>query len=152
MEEGGARPLLCTKFAALPWRLGRKAVTDAAKASLERLGVGYVDSYMIHWPGVWMNEEYAEGASSLTIWFRGQGTDRHAPAWCPLPKATSCTALHSSTQLYPAASLPCCRVCTGHVPVIPKTTARFSSEAPPQPVGVRRVAWGSAAPPRAPWR
>lgn len=67
MAEGGARPLLCTKFAALPWRLGRKAVTDAAKASLQRLGVNHVDSYMVHWPGVWMNEEYAEGAPSLTM-------------------------------------------------------------------------------------
>jgi aryl-alcohol dehydrogenase-like predicted oxidoreductase len=76
MAEGGARPLLCTKFAALPWRLGRKAVVQAAQASLERLGVGYVDAYMVHGPGVWMNEEYAEGEPALPLMqslFQGRG-------------------------------------------------------------------------------
>lgn len=65
METGGTRPLICTKFAALPWRLGPRAVVDAMKASLDRLGLESVDAYMIHWPGVWQNDEYAEGLADI---------------------------------------------------------------------------------------
>mmetsp|Transcript_39807 Transcript_39807/g.55280 ORF Transcript_39807/g.55280 Transcript_39807/m.55280 type:complete len:393 (+) Transcript_39807:74-1252(+) len=57
----GSRPLVCTKFSALPWRVGRAAVVEALKASLARLQVESVDAYMVHWPGVWQNEEYALG-------------------------------------------------------------------------------------------
>ncbi|KAK3269020.1 hypothetical protein CYMTET_22510, partial [Cymbomonas tetramitiformis] len=34
-------------------------------ASLERLGVDSVDAYMIHWPGVWQNEAYADGLAEV---------------------------------------------------------------------------------------
>ena len=64
LPEGSAKPMVCTKFAALPYRLGPSAVVDALKASLDRLQLESVDAYMIHWPGVWQNDEYAEGEGS----------------------------------------------------------------------------------------
>lgn len=61
VPEGSPRPLVCTKFAALPYRLGRGAVVEALKQSLDRMQIESVDAYMIHWPGVWQNDEYADG-------------------------------------------------------------------------------------------
>ncbi|CAK8565392.1 unnamed protein product [Lathyrus sativus] len=52
---------VATKFAALPWRLGRQSVISALKDSLGRLGMTSVDVYQLHWPGVWGNEGYIDG-------------------------------------------------------------------------------------------
>ncbi|KAF8413442.1 hypothetical protein HHK36_001425 [Tetracentron sinense] len=52
---------IATKFAALPWRLGRQSVLTALKDSLCRLGLSSVDLYQLHWPGVWGNEGYIDG-------------------------------------------------------------------------------------------
>lgn len=52
---------VATKFAALPWRLGRQSVLTALKDSLCRLGLTSVDLYQLHWPGVWGNEGYIDG-------------------------------------------------------------------------------------------
>lgn len=52
---------VATKFAALPWRLGRQSVLTALKDSLCRLGLSSVDLYQLHWPGVWGNEGYIDG-------------------------------------------------------------------------------------------
>ncbi|XP_075643691.1 putative oxidoreductase At1g06690, chloroplastic [Castanea sativa] len=52
---------VATKFAALPWRLGRQSVLNALKDSLCRLGVSSVELYQLHWPGVWGNEGYIDG-------------------------------------------------------------------------------------------
>lgn len=52
---------VATKFAALPWRLGRQSVIAALKDSLCRLGLDSVDLYQLHWPGVWGNEGYIDG-------------------------------------------------------------------------------------------
>ncbi|GAU21586.1 hypothetical protein TSUD_131700 [Trifolium subterraneum] len=48
---------VATKYAALPWRLGRQSVISALKDSLGRLEMTSVDVYQLHWPGVWGNEE-----------------------------------------------------------------------------------------------
>lgn len=40
---------VATKFAALPWRLGRKSVIAALKDSLSRLELSSVDLYQLHW-------------------------------------------------------------------------------------------------------
>ncbi|KAL5977335.1 hypothetical protein ACLOJK_021681 [Asimina triloba] len=40
---------IATKFAALPWRLGRGSVISALKASLSRLGLSSVELYQLHW-------------------------------------------------------------------------------------------------------
>lgn len=53
--------VVATKFAALPWRLGRGSVISALKDSLNRLGLSSVDVYQLHWPGVWGNEGYIDG-------------------------------------------------------------------------------------------
>uniref|UniRef100_A0A0D6QV87 NADP-dependent oxidoreductase domain-containing protein n=1 Tax=Araucaria cunninghamii TaxID=56994 RepID=A0A0D6QV87_ARACU len=53
--------VVATKFAALPWRLGRGSVISALKDSLNRLGLSSVDLYQLHWPGVWGNEGYIDG-------------------------------------------------------------------------------------------
>ncbi|XP_057955561.1 uncharacterized oxidoreductase At1g06690, chloroplastic isoform X2 [Malania oleifera] len=64
-ERKGQNPELdvavATKFAALPWRLGRQSVLSALKDSLCRLGLSSVDLYQLHWPGVWGNEGYIDG-------------------------------------------------------------------------------------------
>ncbi|KAL5791674.1 hypothetical protein ACOSP7_000268 [Xanthoceras sorbifolium] len=52
---------VATKFAALPWRLGRQSVLTALKGSLCRLGLSSVELYQLHWPGVWGNEGYIDG-------------------------------------------------------------------------------------------
>ncbi|CAA7394080.1 unnamed protein product [Spirodela intermedia] len=52
---------IATKFAALPWRLGRQSVVSALKGSLSRLGLSSVDLYQLHWPGIWGNEGYIDG-------------------------------------------------------------------------------------------
>ncbi|KAG8387116.1 hypothetical protein BUALT_Bualt03G0219800 [Buddleja alternifolia] len=52
---------VATKYAALPWRLGRKSVISALKDSLCRLELSSVDLYQLHWPGIWGNEGYIDG-------------------------------------------------------------------------------------------
>ncbi|KAK6917991.1 NADP-dependent oxidoreductase domain [Dillenia turbinata] len=52
---------VATKFAALPWRLGRQSVLAALKDSLCRLGLSTVELYQLHWPGIWGNEGYLDG-------------------------------------------------------------------------------------------
>ncbi len=54
--------LVATKFMPFPWRLNRRALTNALHRSLERLGLARVDLYQIHWPfppypvEVWVEE------------------------------------------------------------------------------------------------
>ncbi|ERM99262.1 uncharacterized oxidoreductase At1g06690, chloroplastic isoform X2 [Amborella trichopoda] len=52
---------VATKFAALPWRLGRGSVVPALKESLARLQLPVVELYQLHWPGIWGNEGYIDG-------------------------------------------------------------------------------------------
>ncbi|KAK6157913.1 hypothetical protein DH2020_012161 [Rehmannia glutinosa] len=52
---------IATKYAALPWRLGRQSVISALKDSLSRLELSCVDLYQLHWPGIWGNEGYIDG-------------------------------------------------------------------------------------------
>ncbi|XP_021735319.1 uncharacterized oxidoreductase At1g06690, chloroplastic-like [Chenopodium quinoa] len=52
---------VATKFAALPWRLGRESVVKALKDSLSRLELSSVELYQLHWPGIWGNEGYIDG-------------------------------------------------------------------------------------------
>lgn len=40
---------VATKFAALPWRLGRESVISALKDSLNRLELSSVELYQLHW-------------------------------------------------------------------------------------------------------
>ncbi|CAF2105570.1 hypothetical protein Bca4012_091897 [Brassica carinata] len=57
----GAEVSVATKYAALPWRLGRESVISALKDSLARLELSSVDLYQLHWPGLWGNEGYLDG-------------------------------------------------------------------------------------------
>ncbi|KAJ6685103.1 hypothetical protein OIU79_015222 [Salix purpurea] len=52
---------VATKYAALPWRLGRQSVLAVLKESLDRLGLSSVELYQLHWPGIWGNEGYIDG-------------------------------------------------------------------------------------------
>ncbi|CAE6072450.1 unnamed protein product [Arabidopsis arenosa] len=45
----GAEISVATKFAALPWRLGRESVITALKDSLSLLELSSVDLYQLHW-------------------------------------------------------------------------------------------------------
>lgn len=61
-RKGGAgKPIVATKFAALPWRFTRRSVVVALKQSLSRLGLSSIDLYQLHWPGLWGNEGYIDG-------------------------------------------------------------------------------------------
>lgn len=60
-KDPEAEVVVATKFAALPWRLGRQSVVNALKDSLCRLGLSSVDLYQLHWPGIWGNEGYIDG-------------------------------------------------------------------------------------------
>ncbi|KAJ7564206.1 hypothetical protein O6H91_02G007000 [Diphasiastrum complanatum] len=60
-KQEETKVVVATKFAALPWRLGRGSVISALKASLGRLGLSTVDVYQLHWPGLWGNEGYLDG-------------------------------------------------------------------------------------------
>ncbi|KAF9620553.1 hypothetical protein IFM89_013218 [Coptis chinensis] len=60
-KDQTAEVAVATKFAALPWRLGRKSVVAALKDSLSRLGLSSVELYQLHWPGIWGNEGYING-------------------------------------------------------------------------------------------
>ncbi|KAJ6736078.1 AFLATOXIN B1 ALDEHYDE REDUCTASE [Salix viminalis] len=52
---------VATKYAALPWRLGRQSVLTALKDSLNRLELSSVELYQLHWPEIWGNEGYIDG-------------------------------------------------------------------------------------------
>lgn len=52
------RPVwVATKFFPWPWRLTKGFIPRALKGSLERLGLGSVDLYQIHWPSLVMSPE-----------------------------------------------------------------------------------------------
>lgn len=48
--DGDERPLIATKFAPLPYRLGGRSLLKALDGSLRRLGIERVDLYQIHFP------------------------------------------------------------------------------------------------------
>ncbi|MGF1472781.1 MAG: aldo/keto reductase [Rubrobacteraceae bacterium] len=52
LREGGydGSPVIATKFAPLPYRLGARSLLDALDKSLARLGVATVDLYQVHFP------------------------------------------------------------------------------------------------------
>jgi aryl-alcohol dehydrogenase-like predicted oxidoreductase len=52
LREGGfeGRPVIATKFAPLPYRLGARSLLKALDKSLERLGIETIDLYQIHFP------------------------------------------------------------------------------------------------------
>ncbi|XP_068656880.1 uncharacterized oxidoreductase At1g06690, chloroplastic-like [Aristolochia californica] len=60
-EKGPTEVAIATKFAPLPWRLGRRSVLPALQNSLSRLGLSSVELYQLHWPGIWGNDGYIDG-------------------------------------------------------------------------------------------
>ncbi|XP_068338970.1 uncharacterized oxidoreductase At1g06690, chloroplastic-like [Pyrus communis] len=59
-KDPGVEVVVATKFATLPWRLGRQSVIAALKDSLNRLELSSVELYQLHWPGIWGNEGYLD--------------------------------------------------------------------------------------------
>ena len=55
--------MVATKFAPLPHRFldGRKAVSKALRASLQRLGTDKADLYQLHWPGFFADAAFWDG-------------------------------------------------------------------------------------------
>jgi aryl-alcohol dehydrogenase-like predicted oxidoreductase len=51
MGSAAAKPVLATKFAPTPWRLGPGSLFKSLRGSLRRLGVPAIDLYQIHFPG-----------------------------------------------------------------------------------------------------
>ncbi|RXH90272.1 hypothetical protein DVH24_032629 [Malus domestica] len=70
-KDPGVEVAVATKFAALPWRLGRQSVLGALKDSLNRLELSSVELYQLHWyvpyeallyRGIWkINSGYLDG-------------------------------------------------------------------------------------------
>jgi aryl-alcohol dehydrogenase-like predicted oxidoreductase len=52
LREGAfeGRPIIATKFAPLPYRISARSLLRAVDKSLERLGIGTIDLYQIHFP------------------------------------------------------------------------------------------------------
>ncbi|MEN9208264.1 MAG: aldo/keto reductase [Gloeomargarita sp. GMQP_bins_120] len=50
VRETGRAAVIATKFMPFPWRLWPQTLLDALRASIQRLGVDWVDLYQIHWP------------------------------------------------------------------------------------------------------
>lgn len=50
IRESGRRPVVMTKFAPFPWRLGKGAMISALRRSLSRLGLSVLDVYLLHFP------------------------------------------------------------------------------------------------------
>lgn len=50
LQGSGAKPLVVSKFFPLPWRLSRKMLVQALRASLKRLQMQQLDLYLQHWP------------------------------------------------------------------------------------------------------
>jgi len=48
-----------TKFAPLPWRLGKESVVKACKASLQRMGLESMELYQLHWPALLWGQDCA---------------------------------------------------------------------------------------------
>ena len=62
IRESGEPILVATKYFPLPWRITRKSLLSALRASLGRLGLESVDLYQIHWPSIIVSvEEMMEG-------------------------------------------------------------------------------------------
>lgn len=63
--QGGSQEevLVATKFAPLPHRFfdGRKSVSKALRASLQRLGTDRCDLYQLHWPGFFADAAFWDG-------------------------------------------------------------------------------------------
>lgn len=49
-QSAGRPVMIATKFMPFPWRLSKRALKNALRASLERLGLPSVDLYQMHWP------------------------------------------------------------------------------------------------------
>eukprot|EP00850_Spirogloea_muscicola_P009142 SM000050S17067 [mRNA] locus=s50:654482:658558:- [translate_table: standard] len=62
---GEQPPVVATKFAALPWRFGRKPVANVLRTSLEKLGLESVDLYQLHWPLPWGNDGFVDGLADV---------------------------------------------------------------------------------------
>ncbi|HTX19716.1 MAG TPA: aldo/keto reductase [Bacteroidota bacterium] len=50
IHDSGTSPVVATKYLPYPWRMGKRAIRSALRRSLERLGLGSVGLYQIHWP------------------------------------------------------------------------------------------------------
>lgn len=50
IRESTRRPAVLTKFAPLPWRLGKRAMISALRRSLSRLSLTTMDVYLLHFP------------------------------------------------------------------------------------------------------
>ena len=67
VEESGQPVLVATKFFPLPWRLSRKSIVSALRASLNRLRLDVVDLYQIHFPTPLLSVEKMMEAMVLCV-------------------------------------------------------------------------------------
>jgi diketogulonate reductase-like aldo/keto reductase len=97
----GRREALCIVSKVLPSNASRAGTIRACEASIERLGCGYLDLYLLHWPGSYPFAETLAGFDDL----RQRGLIRHfgvsnldLPEMTRWVEAESRLELASSTQ------------------------------------------------------
>lgn len=62
LKSAGQPVMVATKFFPIPYRLTKKSVVRALRASMVRMGVDQVDLYQLHWPSPLVSiETYVEG-------------------------------------------------------------------------------------------
>lgn len=62
------KPLIFTKCAPQPQRIGREVMYNAGRESAKRLGVDKLDMLQLHWPpspALWQEEKYIQGMADL---------------------------------------------------------------------------------------
>lgn len=50
-KDSTNKVVVATKFAALPWRLGKRTVVSAVRSPLKKLGFDCIDLYQVQWFG-----------------------------------------------------------------------------------------------------
>mmetsp|Transcript_12088 Transcript_12088/g.15812 ORF Transcript_12088/g.15812 Transcript_12088/m.15812 type:complete len:376 (+) Transcript_12088:119-1246(+) len=60
-RKSGKDAVIASKFAPLPFRLGKNSVVNACKASLERMGLDSMELYQLHWPAIFQDKAYWDG-------------------------------------------------------------------------------------------
>uniref|UniRef100_A0A0E0AJX5 NADP-dependent oxidoreductase domain-containing protein n=1 Tax=Oryza glumipatula TaxID=40148 RepID=A0A0E0AJX5_9ORYZ len=114
---------IATKFAALPWRLGRGSVISALKDSLSRLGVSSVELYQLHCRVCIWTMASTSGLLATVL----------AMAVLLAGSSSSCQAARHLADATPPAAVPVPTVPAVTLPPMPAIPAVPAATLPPMP-------------------
>ncbi|MBI3160498.1 MAG: aldo/keto reductase [Chloroflexi bacterium] len=81
LKDSGQRAFIASKFTPLPTRFRKQALLNALQASLERLQLGCIDLYQIHFPPVLFGDDRWLEALAEAVqrgWVRGVGVSNYS--------------------------------------------------------------------------